>query len=219
MNKTATFLVGVLACALCSAGTVALASATVGDTQEWDFTVYLDDSEIGFHRFQLTDMGERREVETEAEFRVKFLFFNAYRYTHENTETWAGDCLERIESRTDANGQPYSVLGLRAEDEFFVSSNETKMALPDCVMTFAYWDPRFLTQSRLLNTQTGEYLEVSVDFAGQEKIAVQDVTVAAYRYSLTAEDIDLDLWYSEDGKWLALESITEGGRKLRYELT
>jgi hypothetical protein len=28
----------------------------------------------------------------------------------------------------------------------------------------------------------------------------------------------VDLWYSAQGEWLALESVVAGGRRLRYEL-
>ena len=41
---------------------------------------------------------------------------------------------------------------------------------------------------------------------------------AAYRYRLAAGELRLDLWYSADREWLALESEVRGGRKLRYEL-
>jgi hypothetical protein len=35
-------------------------------------------------------------------------------------------------------------------------------------MTFAYWNPDLLGQSRLLNVQTGEYLDVQVRALGEE---------------------------------------------------
>ena len=37
------------------------------------------------------------------------------------------------------------------------------------------------------------------------------------RYRLEAGDLRLELWYSEDKEWLALESEVAGGRTLRYE--
>jgi hypothetical protein len=40
------------------------------------------------------------------------------------------------------------------------------------------------------------------------------VTAAGYR--LTAGEVAIDVWYSPQRQWLALESITEGGRRLRY---
>lgn len=61
---------------------------STGDIQEWNFKVYLDDSEIGYHSFRLIEGQDQRQLESQADFRVKFLFVTAYRYQHENVETW-----------------------------------------------------------------------------------------------------------------------------------
>jgi hypothetical protein len=42
--------------------------------------------------------------------------------------------------------------------------------------------------------------------------------VEAQAWRIKARDMQIDLWYSEDNQWLALQSPTEGGRLLRYEL-
>ena len=83
-----------LSLSLCAAS---LASTETADTREWAFRVYLDKSEIGSHTFTVTDFGDDREITTEAEFDVKFLFFTAYEYRHKNTERWGDGCLETIE--------------------------------------------------------------------------------------------------------------------------
>jgi len=48
-----------------------------------------------------------------------------------------------------------------------------RATLPDCIMTFAYWNPRFLDQPRLLNAQNGEYLDVTVHDLGTDTVAVR----------------------------------------------
>jgi hypothetical protein len=40
----------------------------------------------------------------------------------------------------------------------------------------------------------------------------------AYRYLLGAGELQIELWYSENKEWLALETEARGGRRLRYEL-
>ena len=90
--------------------------------------------------------------------------------------------------------------------------------LPGCVTTFAYWDSNFLEQSRLLNTQTGDYVAVAAELVGEDLLTVRGDAVPSYRYRLTGEDLEIELWYSQDNEWLALESVTDGGRRLRYEL-
>ena len=192
------------------------------DTREWAFRVYLDDAEIGSHKFTVTDDGSDREIRTEAEFNVKFLFFNAYQYWHWNTERWDGSCLDVIESETNANGDRYSVSGAVRDMGFVVSATlddaEDRSTLPECVATFAYWDLDFLRAPRLLNTQTGEYVEVEAELVGKDVVSVRGDLVPSTRYRLTGNDIEIELWYSQDDEWLALESVTDGGRRLRYEL-
>jgi len=86
-------------------------------------------------------------------------------------------------------------------------------------MTFAYWNPEFLDQTRLLNPQTGEFVDVSIEELGGDVLQVRGVEVPATRFKLTAKQIDLTLWYSADDEWLALESVAKGGRTIRYELS
>ena len=76
----------------------------------------------------------------------------------------------------------------------------------------------FLKQNKLLNVQDGKYLDVEIKATGQEMIMVRGATVPANRYQLTAKDLNIQLWYSADGDWLQLESLTEGGYKLSYRL-
>jgi hypothetical protein len=86
-------------------------------------------------------------------------------------------------------------------------------------MTFAYWNRDFLEQPRLLNPQTGDYVDVEVERLGAETISVRGEEVYASVYRLTAKDTQLTLWYSTDDEWLALESVVQDGRIIRYELT
>ncbi len=40
----------------------------------------------------------------------------------------------------------------------------------------------------------------------------------ALRYALETRDFRIDLWYSPSKEWLALESRTESGRTIRYQI-
>ena len=88
--------------------------------------------------------------------------------------------------------------------------------LPDeCVQTFAYWNPSILDAQRLLNPQTGEYVDVKVLLMGRETIAGQPTE----RYRLIGggkTPLQIDLWYTAARDWVALESLTPEGRRLRY---
>lgn len=184
----------------------------------WKFRVYLDEKEIGYHHFYLVDSGETRQLKSVASFEYSLMFVRLFSYEHENNEIWNGDCLQSIHSQTNSNGKSFRVNGRRTTGEFRVSANGDEASLPECVMSFAYWNPSFLEQSTLLNTQDGEYLEVEFSEPVFEELQVRGGQLPSYRYHLAAGDLKLDLWYSSDRRWLALESEVRGGRMLRYEL-
>ena len=204
-----------LATLLSAVSSTALANGT------WDFRVFLDDKEIGTHRFDLLDKGGgERQLTSQARMAVKILFVTAYTYDHHDVEHWTGDCLSKLDSKTDDNGDKYRVDVQRQGAATVVKTRDGTRTLSDCVLTFAYWNPAMLKQTRLLNSQDGEHVEVKITDAGADSILVRGVKMAARRYELrsTNQKLSIDLWYSPHDEWLALESKTERGQKLIYKL-
>jgi hypothetical protein len=187
--------------------------------QSWNFRVYLDDKPIGYHRFDLRTEGERRELHSAARFDVKVLFINAYKYIHDDNESWRGDCLQSLKASTDDNGKQLNVSATLQDEQFTVISSARRYVLPGCVMSFAYWNPLMLQQKQLLNAQTGDYDAVTIKLIGDVSLQVRGINQAARQYRLSGSKLSIDLWYSPSGEWLALESTTESGRRLRYLLT
>lgn len=194
-------------------------SVPAREAARWDFDVYLDGKKVGTHVFEVVEKNGERTVQSKARFQYRILFVPAYRYEHRNTERWTGSCLVEFAAQTNANGKHIEVSGELADDGFRVRKDGVPVELPRCVMSFAYWNPEFLEQSRLLNPQTGEYVEVSVRKFGEETLQVRGELVPARRFRLTAYEVDLTLWYSRDDEWLALESVARGGYVIRYELS
>jgi len=191
---------GMAALACAAALAPGLAAGADLATREWRFHVSLDGRPIGEHRFVLRDAGDSRELTSEARFRVRVLFFDAYRYDHRALETWRGDCLQQLDASTEVNGKR-TVVAVTPVDE--------------CVQTFAYWNPSILAAHRLLNPQTGEYVPVQISELGGDVIGGQP----AERFRLIGggrPPLEIDLWYSPARDWLALESRTPEGRTLRY---
>lgn len=191
--------------------------APASTERTWQFRVLLDGREIGDHRFALSEAGGVQELSSEARFNVRVLFINAWRYRHVARERWQGDCLQAIDARTDTNGELERVSGSLQGERLVIERAGSRDEHAGCVMTFAYWNPRILSAERLLNSQTGELLPVTVSLQGQETISVRGRPTVAERHRLRAPGLRIDLWYA-DGEWLALESDAPGGRRLRYEL-
>ena len=99
-----------------------------------------------------------------------------------------------------------------------VNTQAGENALPGCVKTFAYWDPTFLNSRYLLNAQTGELQPVTIDDLGAHTIEVRGKPVAANQYRIVTDQFSIDLWYSPQHEWLALQSTTRDGAVLHYQL-
>jgi len=200
----------------------AAAAAPAVPAQTWNFRVFLDDAEIGKHRFTLREDGGGRVLTSEARFAVKIAFITAYRYLHDAQERWRGNCLAGLTARTNDDGKKNAVDGTlettQGGERLIVTDGSRRTVLDGCAMTFAYWNPEMLKQGRLLNTQTGETTPVKITAVGEETIAVRGAPVLARRYQVSGPPQPIDLWYSAAGEWLGLESTVGGGRRLRYRL-
>jgi hypothetical protein len=196
--------------------------ALAAQPQAWNFRVFLDDAEIGKHRFTLREANGERVLNSEARFTVKIAFITAYRYVHDAEERWRGNCLAGLTARTNDDGKKNAVDAVLEAapggERLVVTDGSQRAVLDGCAMTFAYWNPQMLKQARLLNAQTGETTPVKITPLGEETIAVRGAPVLARRYQLSGPPQPIDLWYSATGDWLGLESTVGGGRRLRYRL-
>lgn len=207
------------------AGTLSLITTSIPATQisrqaeELVFRVLLNDREIGVHTFAVSAGDGKQSVSINADFNVKFLAIPIYSYDHHSNEIWNNGCLESIASVTDDNGNKFYVDGKSNGKHFSVTTKDNSYKLKNnCVMTFAYWDKKFLSQKRLLNAQTGEYLPVEVSFIGTEQLPIGVEKVTAKRYKLRNEEqgVNITVWYDANtNKWLSLESQVDN-RVIRY---
>ena len=213
--------------AVCAALFPTTASAIIGDTSEWRFNVLLDGKPIGYHRYTLNVRGTERELRSEARFKVSILFITAYRYSHTAEERWQGECIVQLDARTDDNGDKLRVTGTRNEAKFVVATDTVTADIAPCVQTFAYWNPRMLSATQLLNPQTGEYVPVRISRIGFENVQVRNRNVPAERFRIVSEEtalvpLQIDLWYARDDQgekqWIALESLAKDGQRLRYQI-
>jgi len=190
MRTTHRLLIGA-AIALMATGLGVAASAA---QDPLTFAVSLDDRPIGVHRFRIVDDGATRVVESDASFDIRILRIPVYRYRHRNTETWQNGCLKQIDSETDANGTSYAVdLSKTVRGYRIVTPSETQTYEGNCLMSFAYWDQRFLPQKQLLNTQTGELVAVEIQALGESKREIANRTLSVEGFRILAESRDIDI--------------------------
>jgi len=190
-------------------------------SKELAFTVYLDDKTIGTHRVSISNSNGKSEVITEATFKYSILLVPLYSYHLMTTEMWRDGCLTRMTSRTDDNGDDYFVDARRSDDNarFFLNTQDGSAEISGCVYSFAYWDVELLKADRLLNGQTGQYETTSLTPLGKQPFTFGAISTLANKFILKTERFEIELWYSSEGEWLGLQSMTESGGILRYVST
>ncbi len=187
--------------------------SSLANSQTWDFDVSMDGKHIGDHQFVLTNKENNQQLlKSEAKFNVKFLTINVFNYHHKADEICENGCLKKLESNTKENSKTTTVKAYEDKSLFKVSAQKPLEIDTECVMTFAYWNPKILQQKKLLNPQTGEYLSAQIAFVGKEVINVKGEAVKADHYKIDTSKFKIDIWYGLDGQWLALQSLTSDGR-------
>ncbi len=192
--------------------------ALAGTQKIYDFKVLLDDEEIGTQRFMVSAEGDRTRVQVDASFDVKFWLFAAYSYRHSNVEVWEGQCLHEMRAQTNDNGDEFFVRGRYQDGRLRLETHEGRRTVEGCVKTYAYWNPDWFRDSRLLNSQTGELQRVEISTVGKETITVRGTPVRTEHQRIKSEKFTIDLWYTENREWVALQSTTSDGGKLFYQL-
>jgi len=217
--KFAGFKLAWLACVVAAAaGQPQPARAAPSPPERIAFDVFLNDRPIGSQQFELSQTSSGLRVESRAEFEVRVLGIKAFGYDHRNVEYWRGECLDRIDSRTNSNGKLFEVSGRAAPEAFAVTSSGIERKLDRCVGGFAYWDKqRLLARGRLLNPQTGEHVPVDTRPLGRGVVRIGQRNVAVERYALRGPQLDIEVAYAVGSdEWVALDTRVDGGRTLRY---
>ena len=173
------------------------------------YEVFRNDKRIGFHHMQFTRNGGEVKVDIHIELDVRLGFIPLFSYTHQNTEVWRDGVLQSLISKTDNNGKRAFADLVLEEGSYLGRGSRYKGNLVLPIMSTSYFDPNFVRQKSLISSQDGRLLEVEVKYLGQEQVPDIAGPVEAQRFRLTG-DLKIDIWYTEDGRWVRTE-FSRGG--------
>jgi hypothetical protein len=200
-----------------AAATVALLGLLAGApalAREWHFDVSVDGLPIGSHDLIVRENGDTRMVQSD----MRFGLLGMSSYKQHAEETWRGDCLTRLDTKTEEKGTVTTVAGRLDGDAFAIDGPQGQQRASKCAMTFAYWNPRVVKQDHLVNFQTGVWTPVTVHTLGKEQIPVRGGMVMADHFRIDTERNRIEVWYSPEGEWIGLRSTTRTGHVLEYRL-
>lgn len=194
------------------------AQAAVPDSGELAFDVYRNGDRFGSHVLTFEEDGETLHVTVDIDFRVGLGPIPLWRYRHDIRETWQGGELVALEASTRKDGRDMTVEAVRADNATMVVRGEAfEGEGPSSIIPSSYWNSALVERGRMLNTETGELMEISVEELGVEAILAGGEEIEATRYRLQGGPIPFDLWYDAEGRWVKM-SFTIDGSDIDYVL-
>ncbi len=173
------------------------------------FAILSDDDKIGRHNVTFERRGEELVVDIDIDIEVRFAFFTLFRYRHENREVWRDGRLLSLDTWTDDDGTHYTVTARATPDGLWVEGAEGGFLAPKEIIPTSYWNPATIEQTRLLDTQRGGLMEVSIQPFGKDAMATGSAVVPLRKYAITG-DLNLDVWYTEQGEWAKIAFEARG---------
>lgn len=140
-------------------------------------------------------------VTTEIDMQVRLGFITAFRFRHISEERWTNGSLTAIDSRTEDNGDAYTVRGKRSLTGFdLVGPSGRSTEAADLLTTNSLWTRTLTAQTRIVDAQQGEVVAVAVVADGSERLG-GGAGIEADRFRFATPVWHGCLWYDRDGTW------------------
>ena len=206
---------GLMALALFSPQVAASADAGAKSVQVHVFDILRNGDPVGTHEVRKERSQRGTTVRVNSTIEIKFLGFTAYRFEYSSEETWDDRGLKQLTVWVDNDGKEASFDGKRTGGSFKWSTDAGGMTLPLPLYPTNHWNAAVLDQTRVLNTLTGELDHVRISPLGRESVRLPGTTIAATRYRYQG-DLDLDSWYDDQGRWIAMRFQGDDGSTIEY---
>lgn len=209
------------ALALCSAAGIAAADSPPRAVDPFrlygnqiTFDVERDGDVVGRYviDFTRTDQGVLAEARVDVD--VNLLFVPVYSLRYHARELWSGGELLSIEASTDDDGDLVHLQATRDAEGLQVQTNNGAYETP-AVLPISHWNAALLEGGPLLNGMTGEVDEVQVFDQGLDTVSTRNGSLRARHY-LYSGDLNGEIWYDEDGRWVKLRFRAKDGSMIDY---
>lgn len=196
----------VLAPALLLAGG---SGARAAERRTLRFEVFRGKDSIGSHSLAFTRDGERLQVETATDVELELIGVPVYSYSHRGHEVWQGGYLLSLDTQTDDDGTQYRVSGRKTDRGFKVDGSSGSYVVSAGVIPGSYWNSDLVQTNALIDVETGELFEITVQDRGQDIVEAADEQVRAHRFKVTGKRI-AHLWYDASGVVVKMAFETAG---------
>lgn len=168
------------------------------------FRVLWNGSNIGSHRVAVRPVAGHAAsitVTTEIDMQVRLGFITAFRFRHVSEERWADGRLAAIDSRTEDNGDAYTVQGERSPTGLnLVGPAGRTSGAGDLLTTNSLWMRSLTAQTRVVDAQQGDVVALAVVADGSERLG-GSAGIEADCFRFETPSWQGRLWYDSSGTW------------------
>lgn len=183
-------------------------TALYGDSMV--FSVLRNGRPVGEHRVGFERDGGDLLVNVRYTVAIDVLFVTAYRYTYTSQSRWRDGCLVSLEALVDDDGDRSRVIARADGDGLAIDGPAGAVRADAGIYPTDHWHPGVLGATSVLNTLTGRINDVRVVERGPATIVVNGRDRPARSYAYTG-DLDTEVWYDEDGRWVRLRFRAKDG--------
>lgn len=177
------------------------------------FEVMLDGRPIGGHALTFDPQPDGSlKVAIDIDLDIRFGPFTVFAYNHRNRTLWRAGKLLSLQSETNDNGTEYRIRATAGSQGLQIHANdEAPFTISASTLPSTYWMATTIQQNQLINTQTGELLEISVRKVGREQVTGPSGLFEATHFRMEG-DLEIDLWYDDTGVLVGLAFETRGSQ-------
>jgi len=178
------------------------------------FDVERDGDVVGKYIINFTRTNQGVLAEARVDVDVSLLFVRVYTLRYHARELWSGGELQSIEAFTNDDGDLIHLQATRDPDGLQVETNVGAYETP-AVLPISHWNVALLEGGPLLNGMTGEVDEVQVFDQGLDTVSTRNGSLRARHY-LYSGDLNGEIWYDEEGRWVKLRFRAKDGSMIDY---
>jgi hypothetical protein len=197
--------------------------ARADDTEQRDFSIFIDGKEAGSSRMTIVQKKDG-SCYMSATLDVKFRHLLVMEYTIKlkTQEWWKDGKLVGLETTSTENGKKTEVVvGLDKKNQLNLRVNGKESGVQADTWTTSFWklaDARFHNKKvPILEVDTGKEFNTDLKYIGTEKIKVGDQMVECYHFSVAAAPGPTELWFDKYHR-LVRQEFTESGHKTIVKL-
>ncbi len=183
----------------CFAAPLAVCPVTNGQVVNYD--IIRSGTVIGHETLKFALNGADMTVTVDANAGVRMLGIRVYRYEHHSEEHWHSGQLVGLVSRTDDDGTPRHVDASRDQNGVWTGISGLQPG-PAPLLPTSLWNVQSVTQTRMLDRETGEVVPVHTAAGGQAPFRTGSRDVAASKFDMTGI-VSGTTWYDSSGCWIA----------------